>query len=356
MRSRILGAVLVTFFVAGGAFASWYDDYDAGLNALRKGNFQLCIQKMTAAINANPKEDNHARSYGAIFINYHPYYYRGVAYLNSGKYEQAVKDLDTSTGPGELDQGPLESLLQRAKSKLEASTAPEPQPPSPQPPTPQPPAPQPRQPVPVPVPVPQPSSPSLDPGLRQRVAGEIAAARSHMASAQQRNASGAKEFARATQMLADANTKNATAKSNDDLNAAMALAQNASTYFDAATAPVVIAKTDTRPDKPTKATDVVLGNTKQRLHNALDNYFRGEFEDATRDLEKLSSEMPKNGWVWAFLGASQYSQYAFEADEKYKASALESFRKAKIYGRFGNGLPDKYFSKKIQKAFATAGS
>ncbi|MEO8034291.1 MAG: tetratricopeptide repeat protein, partial [Acidobacteriota bacterium] len=126
MRSRILGAVLVAFFVAGGAFASWYDDYDAGLAALRKGNYQLCIQKMTAAINAKPKEDNNARSYGAIFINYHPYYYRGVAYLNTGKYEQAIKDFDTSMGPGEFDQGPLETLLQRAKSKLEASTTPEP--------------------------------------------------------------------------------------------------------------------------------------------------------------------------------------------------------------------------------------
>jgi tetratricopeptide (TPR) repeat protein len=353
MRSRILGAFLVSFLLAGGAFASWYDDYDAGLAALRKGNFQLAIQKMTAAINANPKEDNHARSYGAIFINYHPYYYRGVAYLNSGKYEQAVKDLDTATGPGELDQGPLETLLQRAKSKLEANNTPEPQPPAPQPPTPQPPTPQPRLPQPVPVPVP--STPSLDPGLRQRVAGEISSARSHMTAAQQRNASGSKEFSKATQLLAEANTRSATARSNDDLNAALASAQNASTYFDAAAAPAVVATTTRNPTKPDKATDVVLGNTKARLHNALDNYFRGEFEDATKDLEKLSGEMPKNGWVWAFLGASQYSQYAFEADEKYKASALESFKKAKTYGKFGNGLPGRYFSKRIQKAFASAG-
>ena len=65
--------------------------------------------------------------------------------------------------------------------------------------------------------------------------------------------------------------------------------------------------------------------------------------------------MPKNGWIYAFLGASQYSQYAFEADEKYKAAAMDSFRKAKQYGKWKNGLPEKYFSKRIRRVFASAG-
>src|SRR5262249_39564560 len=65
-RARALAAVV--FFAATAAFASWYDDYDAGLDAVRKGQWQTVIQKMTAAINGNPKESDKARTYGAIFI------------------------------------------------------------------------------------------------------------------------------------------------------------------------------------------------------------------------------------------------------------------------------------------------
>ena len=64
--------------------------------------------------------------------------------------------------------------------------------------------------------------------------------------------------------------------------------------------------------------------------------------------------MPKNGWIWAFLGASQYSQYAFEADESYKSQALQSFRKAKQIRTWKNGLPEKYFSKRIRRVFSAS--
>src|ERR1041385_806426 len=91
MRRGAFAAVV--FFAASAAFASWYDDYDAGLDAVRKGQWQTVIAKMTAAISGNAKENDKARTYGAIFINYHPYYYRAVAHLNLGHYEQAVADL-----------------------------------------------------------------------------------------------------------------------------------------------------------------------------------------------------------------------------------------------------------------------
>ena len=93
--------------------------------AVGKGQWAVAIQKMTAAINAHPKESDHERTYGAIFISYHPYYYRGVSYLNTGKYEQAVADFEKTTGPGEADLGPLGDLMRRAKSKLEATNTPE---------------------------------------------------------------------------------------------------------------------------------------------------------------------------------------------------------------------------------------
>ena len=342
-RASVAAAVLL--FAATAAFASWYDDYDAGLDAVRKGQWSAVVQKMSAAISGNPKENDKARTYGAIFINYHPYYYRAVAHLNLGHYEQAVSDLEKTSGPGPEDLGSIDTLMQRAKTKLAAASTPEPQP-QPQPV-------RPAAPVPVPVPVPvQPAAPSIDPALRQQVTGEINNARGRMSAAQQRRATGAPQFAQATQALAEANTRSATAKSNDDLRAALASAQNAALLFDAAAAPTAVATTTApSPSRPTTASTLVLGDTTKRVRSALQSYFNGDFEDAERAFKTLSTEMPTNGWIYAFLGASQYSMYAFETDENYKTAAMESFKMARRYGKFKNGLPQKYFSRRIRKAF-----
>lgn len=347
-RTRTLTIALITLFAATTAFASWYDDYDAGIAAVRKGQWQVVVQKMSSAIKGNPKEGDNTRTYGAIFINYHPYYYRGVAYMNLGQYEQAITDFEKTSGPGAVNQGPLEVLMQRAKTQL--ADASEPPPPEPQPQ--RPPAPVPA-PVPVPLPV-QPAAPVIDPALRQQVINEINAARGRMSAAQQRKATGAPQFSQATQALADANTRSATARSNDELRVALATAQNAALLFDAAPAPgaptqtVVATQTTSRP---TAATTLVMGDTDRRVRQALQSYFNGDFEDAAKAFEDLATALPKNGWIYAFLGASQYSVYAFEIDEKYRTKAVASFKQAKRYGKFNNGLPEKYFSRRIRSAF-----
>ena len=349
MERASIAAIL--FFAATAALASWYDDYDQGLDAVRKGQWQTVIQKMTSAINGNAKENDKARTYGAIFISYHPYYYRGVAHLNLGHYEQAVSDFEKTSGAGPEDLGSIDTLMGKAKAKLTAAQTPEPQPqPVPQPVRPTP------APVPLPVPV-QPAAPAIDPALRQQVTGEINNARGRMSAAQQRKATAAPQFAQATQALADANTRNATARSNDDLRAALASAQNAVLLFDAAAAPTVASipapVPAPQPSRPTAASTLVLGDTSRRVRSALQSYFNGDFEDAERAFRSLSNDLPNNGWIYAFLGASQYSVYAFEADESYKSAAMESFKMARRYGKFKNGLPEKYFSRRIRKAFET---
>jgi len=341
---------VVLLFAANAAMASWYDDYDAGTAAANKGQWAVVIQKMTAAINGHPKESDHERTYGAIFINYHPYYYRGVAYLNTGKYEQAISDFEKTSGPGETNLGGLSELMQRAKSKLEASTATTPEP--------QPPAPQPRPPLPVPVPVtPVPAGPTIDPALRQRVAAAIGTANTSLANARNRKAASSPMYAQAVAAIADANTKLSTAKSNDDLNAAMASASNAQTFADSAVAPgqptpVQVATTTQQP-KAAAATAAVFSDYMPQLRTALTNYFNGDFDSAAIGFESLTRALPRNGWVWAFLGASRYSQYAFEGDESMKAQAVVAFKNAKAYRKWNNGLPDRYFSKKIRKFFST---
>lgn len=199
MRRRMVILFLCAVLESGSAIASWYDDYDAGIAAVRNGQWSVVIQKMSAAIAGMPKENEHARTYDAIFINFHPYYYRGVAYLNTGKYEQAISDFEKTSSPGDMDLGTPVTLVQRAKSKLEASntaTAP---------------------------------APVIDPALRQQAVAAINQAKARIAAAQQR-------YAQATQALTDALTRNASARSNDDLNAVIAYAENAASIADVAPA------------------------------------------------------------------------------------------------------------------------
>jgi tetratricopeptide (TPR) repeat protein len=339
-RHVLLAITLLT--IATSVLASWYDDYDAGIAAVRKGQWQVVIQKMTAAIAGNRKENNNARTYGNIFINYHPYYYRGLAYLRVGQYEKAIGDFEKTEGPGEIDRGSIDELMQDAKAKQAAATTPEPQPPTPSP-----------QPVPKPVP----AGPVISEALRQQVNNAINAANQSLASARDRKASGTAEYRNALNALADANQRVATAKSNEDLQAALGPANNAKLFADSALAPAMNIPTPTpptttiTPPKPVIATNIVLGDTAKRVRVALERYFNGDFDEAATQFQRLAQEMPKNGWIWAFLGASQYSQYAFEADESYRAAALQSFRKAKQYRSWKGGLPQKYFSKRIRAAF-----
>lgn len=348
-RARTLTLAAIAFlFAVGVAQASWYDDYSKGIIAIRKGQWATAAQQMTASIKGNDKEADRERTYGAIFISYHPYYYRGIANLNTGNYEQAIRDLERASGPGEVNMGPIEILLQNAKMKQAAESTPEPVP------TPVPTKP----PTPTPIPVaPTPSVPQIDPALRQRASTAINAAKQRLAAAQARKATGSQPFQQATSMIADAATKNATAKSNDDYNAIINIAENAATIADLATAPGVPAPAPLpAPTRPITAADTVLADYKPLLRDALENYFAGEFESAARGFEDLSRKLPNNGWIYAFLGASQYSVYAFEADPAYKNAAERSFKKARQYGRFKNGLPEKYFSKRIRKAFRETSS
>lgn len=344
--ARTLAALLLTLALASSAHASWYDDYDAGLAAARAGNWNTVITRMTAAIKGNPNENNKARTYGAIFINYHPYYYRGVAFLNVGRYEQAIVDLERTTAAGPENLGSIGELLERAKRQLAAASAPEPEPARPDPAPVKPAVTQPA----------QPTAPQVDPALRQRASAALGSAKQKLQQAQQRRASTSAQYAQAMNIFTEAMKLSGLAKNNDDYNAIATMAGNAGDLADLAMPPNAPAPAVTpSPTKPAIVTDAVLSDYKQQLRRALEDYFGGEFDDASRQFADLTRKLPTNGWIWAFLGASQYSQYAFEADESYRAAALRSFRRAKQLRTWKGGLPDKYFSKRIRRAFNEEG-
>lgn len=351
MMRKVAVVSVGCLLAASMALASWYDDYDMGIAAARKGQWQTVVQKMSSAISEKGQENDKLRAYGTLFYNYHPYYYRGVAYLNLGQYQKAISDLEQATGIGEENLGSIDTLVQRAKSKLAAASAPEPQP-QPAAPAPQPVAPQPQPSRPA-VATPQPAAPAISPAMRQQAAAAINEANQAMTRAQSRKASSAPAFNQALQQLADARQRQAAAKSDDDLNAAIASAGNAKMYFDSAqaTTSAAAAPPVLPPTKVTAATNATIRPTAQQVHTALEAYFRGDFDQAVTAFKQLSQDLPNNGWIYAFLGASQYSLYAFEADDNYKTQALESFKKAKKL-RFRDGeLPQKYFSKRIRKVF-----
>ncbi len=343
--SRRIAVGIVVFLVASLALASWYDDYEAGIAAVRAGQWRVVIEKMSAALKGNTKENNNARTYGNHFINYHPYYYRGLAYLRTGEYEKAIGDFEKTSGPGEIDRGSIETLMQEAKTKQASATEPQPQP-----------QPIPR-PVPTPVPVPQP--PAIDPALRQQLNTALDEANQSLGGARSRKATSSPKYDQAVNALADANSRAASARTNDDLRAAIAAANNAKLFADSAmpaSVPTPVPVPVPQPPGPGgKPIPPLFEEYQPQLRQALENYYSGEFELAARDFKALSAKLPTNGWIWAFLGASQYSYYAFEADESSRNAAMDSFRKAKKY-RFGkNGLPEKYFSKRIRRVFQSAG-
>lgn len=322
-------AVLCFATTIGVANASWYDDYEDGIKAVRAGDWARVISRMTSAINGNAKEGNNVRTYGAIFINYKPYYYRGLAYLNTGKYQQAITDFEKTMGPGQENRGSIEELIKRAKDAL---AVPDPTPPPPQPPPPQPP------------------TDLIDPVLRAQADSGMKQAQDRLEAAQQRGATGTNEYKEAMQQYRNANSRLTSATSNADLRAVINVAREVVLLANSANIIVPPPPPPPGPEEP------ILGPIRANLRGALESYFEGDFVAAERKFKALANkDLPKNPWIWAFLGASQWSRYAFETEDYLKRDAINSFKKARQYGWKG-GLPQKYFSRRIRNAFAnTAG-
>lgn len=331
-RSRIQLLTVLCFAAAiGVARGSWYDDYAEGIKSARAGQWARVVTSMTKAIQGNAKEANNARTYGAIFINYKPYYYRGVANLNLGKYEQAIADLEKTMGPGEIDLGPIEVNLKRAKDGLvvpDTTTRVEPPPPPP--------------------------PPSIDPLLRRNAETAVNQALDSLEAAQQRSAAGTTEYKDAMTQYREASRRLNSVTSNDDLRTVIRVAGDAVRLANLA----IVIPPPPPPTDTTKTAIVendVLGPTRKNLRLALVSYFEGDFVAAETKFKGLSRDLPRNPWIWAFLGASQWSRYAFETEEELKVEAIRSFKKARQYGWKG-GLPQKYFSRRIRNAFEkTAG-
>lgn len=371
-RRLALTLVILAFALPSVAAAKeWYDYYREGIAAARSQSWSTVIEKMNQAIALKPQEESRARTYGAIFIAYRPYYYRGIAHLSMGNTAPGVADLERTGGPGEVNLGAVETLLIQARQALQAQVREQErerelerererqqaqQPPAQQPV--QPPAQQPAPPTRPPTTTP--SRPTVDPalaGARSRAESLLgqANAAAQDARRQQAPSLAAQQFQQGERLLLQASSAQTSANSAADWNQVADLADRAQRALRASITTATAAANASR-SLPSRTTDEVLMATRTQLRDALESYFGGRFSDAARSLDALSrGEGRSNAMVWAFLGASRYFDYYLEGerDANKRNAAVDAFRQARAIDP-SLELPARYFAPRVQRFYQSA--
>jgi hypothetical protein len=345
-RRLVVFAVLL--LIPSFAFAEWYDDYENGMKAADRANWSGVISSMNAAIAKKPTEGRH-KSYGTIFVDYYPYYYRGIAFFETGDFRRAVDDLERTKGTGRVKLGSADSYIRRANERLTVPATPEPTAKPTVQPTREitPPTPTPtRPPITPPTPTPfqgLPDSTSVR-DARARAERILNQARQARLTAQREVPSSAvrPEFSTGQGHLNRAERQLASADSVQEWDAIADSADAARVSFDQALSRARAALN--------QGIDDLTRNTRQRVRSALEAYFDGRFDEAARLFDSLTRADSDNALLWAFYGASLYSSYYIDGERNtsMRLAAENAFRKAKP--RMSD-LPSRYFSPRIRRFY-----
>jgi hypothetical protein len=158
---RCLAVALLILALPLSGRADYRESYRKGMEAVDRKQWAETAKHMQEALAENPKEGEKVRLYGSRFETYLPYFYLGLALVNTGDCEGAVKAFASSEEQGAIRGTPKQSELQDGRKKCEAKVA---KAPTPQPtlhPTPRPtPSPEPTA-----VPAPTPTSRSPEPSV-----------------------------------------------------------------------------------------------------------------------------------------------------------------------------------------------
>ena len=361
--TRVIIVLLLVVVPAGTALGDWFDDYDAGIKAAQNQDWDAVVAKMNAAIAKHPHEGNRERTYGNIFIPYHPFYYRGYAYMQKGlpcnsqaalkNLQNAMSDLKNASGTGSVSFGEPSSLIIRLNEMITACALTVNQtnvkPPKVEPPT---------------------VDPNLEPAKR-RATASINTAMSKLAEAQGAQAPrlAGTEFSRATKLLREANNLNVSASTTADFDRAADAADKATRAFDAAITSARLNVTPSPSPTPTpvpqptppptpkpepKPGPEVLHVDREQLKQALGAYFDGNFRASASKLKALTREHGNNAMIWAFLGAAEYSDYYIHGGTN--ATTLQTAKDALRQARHINPklrLESKYFSPRVRSFYAS---
>jgi len=104
-RSRAVPVGLLLVFLATPAFAAreWYDYYLSARDRLiPAGRCPEAIKELNEAIRLKPNPALNEQTYGLQFIDYLPYYQRGLCYLKADEFMKALQDFRV-----EEDKGPI---------------------------------------------------------------------------------------------------------------------------------------------------------------------------------------------------------------------------------------------------------
>ncbi len=359
LRSAVLLLILSTMMARVAAAQAAYELYEDGVKAASSGNWSQVVSKMSAAIAKKPGESKNLKTYGTIFIAYHPYYYRGVAYFNQGEYQKAAADLDRATGVGSVSLGSIESFQNKVQAKLSAAQTPAPQPavekPREQAPTPLPTPPS-REQTPLPVPSrPQPAAVDQSVEARRLAQAQITLAEKRMSEAQRANAGtlALAQWQQGQSFLADAQSRNISATSAAEFAQVQTVASRAEAAFRAAASTAKMAAAN-RKSQPGAVAEVVVSPIRDRVKDALESYFEGDYEIAAESLGVLASgALRDNGMIHAFHGAALYYSWIYDgrSDPAMRAKADSAFRMAKKVRPRMKTLDPRYFSPRVRKVY-----
>lgn len=109
--------------------AEWYKDYDEGLKASNKGQWQQAILHFQSAIRVRQNEEINVRFYGTKMDDYFPHFYLGIAYYNIKNFEAAVSEFQISEAQAAVKERPrlvnqLTSLQTLARAQLASARNP----------------------------------------------------------------------------------------------------------------------------------------------------------------------------------------------------------------------------------------
>jgi len=119
MKRVVLGLLLVAALPALGA-PKWYEAYNFGVNQVRTSNFQAGAQALQRAVDEMPQENAAQAVPGQIFT-YTPHFWLGIARLNLGDPDGALREWKISEDQGAIQNTPyyaqLRDLIGRANSQ-----------------------------------------------------------------------------------------------------------------------------------------------------------------------------------------------------------------------------------------------
>src|SRR5262245_27617382 len=118
IRRPLLLAAIAMALVDSSLAAIWYESYQKGKDALAVRDWNAAVRLFDDAIAQQPNPGVGVRTYGMNFIKYFPYLNKGMALYNLGKFEEALKALETEERLGEVAKASEELQNLRAFRKL----------------------------------------------------------------------------------------------------------------------------------------------------------------------------------------------------------------------------------------------